>query len=76
MTLLEYIKKLDRVQLEEFAAICETSVGQLKQVAYEHRRANAALAIAIDRNTKGEVPCEALRPDIDWKYLRGNQSAA
>lgn len=76
MTLLEYIKGLDKAELEAFAESCETSVGQLRQVAYENRRANAGLAIAIDRFTSGKVPCEELRPDIDWKYLRRSPSAA
>lgn len=70
MTLLDYIKGLNTDQLGAFAACCETSAGQLKQVAYGNRRANAGLAIAIDRQTMGRVTCETLRPDIDWQYLR------
>lgn len=76
MTLLEFIKNLEGAALQQFAENCSTSVGQLKQVAYGHRRANAQLAIAIDRNTAGEVACEEVRPDIDWQYLRGNARAA
>jgi len=26
----------------------------------------------IEKATKGRVACEDLRPDVDWKYLRGN----
>lgn len=70
MTLLEYIKILDDVQLKTFASRCNTSVGQLKQVAYGNRRANAALSISIDRHSDSRVTCESLRPDIDWQYLR------
>lgn len=70
MTLLDYIKGLNGAQLEAFALACDTSAGQLKQVAYGNRRANAGLAIAIDRETTGMVICEMLRPDIDWQYLR------
>lgn len=76
MDLLEYTKPLSREELEEFAARCKTSVGQIKQVAYGHRRASAALAIDIDRETKGAVSCDQLRPDIDWAYLRSRPSAA
>jgi DNA-binding transcriptional regulator YdaS (Cro superfamily) len=75
MTLLDYIKGLDTAQLEGFAASCETSAGQLKQIAYGNRRANAGLAIAIDRQTSGRVTCEMLRPDIDWQYLRSRGHA-
>jgi len=73
MKLLDYIKGLDKAQLEAFAADCSTTVGQLKQVAYG-RRAGAELVIAIDRSSAGLVPCETLRPDIDWQYLRGQPS--
>ncbi|QIE84953.1 MULTISPECIES: transcriptional regulator [Pseudomonas aeruginosa group] len=77
MTLLEFIKRLDRkTELDGLATRCGTSVGQLKQVAYGHRRASAALAIDLDRETSGAVPCEETRPDIDWAYLRGRKSAA
>lgn len=70
MTLLEYIKILDDAQIKTFASRCNTSVGQLKQVAYGNRRANAGLSIAIDRYSDSHVTCESLRPDIDWQYLR------
>ncbi|AMO78043.1 transcriptional regulator [Pseudomonas citronellolis] len=76
MDLLEYMKPLSREELEEFAARCKTSAGQIKQIAYGHRRASAALAIDIDRETKGIVSCDQLRPDIDWAYLRNRRSSA
>lgn len=72
MTLLDYMKKVEKAELERFAESCGTSLGQLRQVAYGNRRASAGLAIAIDRETNGQVPCEETRPDIDWAYLRGN----
>jgi len=70
MTLSEYLKTMDKEGLEAFASLCGTSVGQLKQVAYGNRRAGAGLAVSLDRETGGVIPCEALRPDIDWGYLR------
>lgn len=70
MTLHEYLKDLDKASIEALAARCKTSVGQLKQVAYGFRRASPVLAIDLDRETQGKVSCEALRPDIDWAYLR------
>ncbi|MOA64862.1 hypothetical protein D3C78_1910520 [compost metagenome] len=72
MNLHEYIKTLDKTGLEHLAARCGTSVGQLKQVSYGHRRASAGLAVCIDRETKGKVTCEELRSDIDWGYVRGS----
>lgn len=70
MTLSDYLKTMDKEGLEVFARRCGTSVGQLKQVAYGNRRASAGLAVCLDRETEGVIRCEALRPDIDWAYLR------
>lgn len=79
MNLHDYIKPFDKQSLENFAASCGTTVGQLKQVAYGYRRPGAALAISIERESSRSVTCEEMRPDIDWAYLRSsvpNQSAA
>ncbi|WP_312800009.1 YdaS family helix-turn-helix protein [Pseudomonas sp.] len=73
MNLHEYIKPLAKADLDDLAARCGTSAGQLKQIAYGNRRPNASLAINIERETKASVTCEELRPDIDWAYLRNTQ---
>jgi len=75
MSLLAYIKGLDKAELEGLAKRCQTSVGQIKQVAYGNRRASAGLAVCLERETQGVVTCESLREDIDWAYLRGSQAA-
>jgi len=75
MTLHEYLKAFDKAALEAFAKRCGTSAGQLRQVAYCNRRASAALAVSIERESRGTVTCEVLRPDIDWAYLRGSKAA-
>lgn len=75
MSLLAYIKGLDKAELEGLAERCQTTVGQIKQVAYGNRRAGAGLAVCLDRETQGAVTCESLREDIDWAYLRGSQAA-
>ncbi len=76
MNLLDFIKPLDKQTLQILAGRCDTTPGQLKQVAYGHRRANAALSIALDRETSGAVRCEETRPDIDWAYLRNGAVSA
>lgn len=75
MTLHEFLKGLSKLDLEAFANKCDTSAGQLRQVAYCNRRASAALAVNIERESKGAVVCEVMRPDIDWAYLRGSEAA-
>lgn len=74
MNLHEFLKPLESEGLALLAAACDTSPGQLKQVAYGNRRPSASLAINIERETKGQVICEELRPDIDWAYVRGSQA--
>ncbi len=75
MNLRDYIKPFDKQALDGFAAKCGTTAGQLKQVAYGYRRPGAALAISIERESSRAVACEDMRPDIDWAYLRGTESA-
>lgn len=70
MSLLEFIRPMSKDELDEFSKRCETTAGQIKQVAYGNRRASAGLSIAIDRETNGAITCDELRPDIDWAYLR------
>ncbi len=77
MNLLEYIKPMSKEALGAFAFKCGSTPGQIKQVAYG-RRASAELAIRIDKASGAVVTCEAIRPDIDWGYVRNasRQSAA
>jgi len=73
MNLHEFLKPLENDALLALATACDTSPGQLKQVAYGNRRPSASLAINIERESQGEVTCEELRPDIDWAYVRGTK---
>lgn len=72
MELKEFLRGKSAGEQEVFARACGTTVGQIKQVAYNKaRRAGESLAIAIERESCGRVTCEELRPDVDWAYLRG-----
>ena len=55
----------------EFAAKCRTTYGHLRNVAYGQKPCAESLCINIERESGGAVPCESLRPDVDWAYLRG-----
>lgn len=70
MNLRTYILGLDRESLDALAKRCQTSIGQLKQVAYGNRRASAGLAVSLERETSGVITCEQLREDIDWAFVR------
>jgi DNA-binding transcriptional regulator YdaS (Cro superfamily) len=68
--LKSYWKSLSAQQRDELAAACETTSGHLANVVYECRTCSEKLAIALERETKGAIRCEDLRPDVDWAYLR------
>lgn len=53
-----------------FASRCGTSKQHLLNIAYCGRKPNESLCINIERESKGQVRCEELRPDVDWKVLR------
>lgn len=43
----------------------------ISQWANEIRQIPAERCPEIEKATNGAVTCEELRPDVDWKYLRG-----
>lgn len=75
MTLREFLNAKSKEEVERLASRCGTSVGMLRQIAYGHRRAREALAINLERETSGEIVCEMLRPDVDWKFIRNSATA-
>lgn len=69
MDLKTYLMAMAMPERERFAARCGTTYGHLRNVAYGKSCAES-LAINIDRESGGVVRCEALRPDVDFAYLR------
>ena len=57
---------------EKFSVRCGTSRQHLTNIAYG-KKCGEALAISIERESRGSVRCEDLRPDVDWAYLRGTK---
>lgn len=71
-----YLNALSVAEQIEFAVRCGTTIGYLrKALAVKGARIGESLCIAIDRESGGAVPCEVLRPDVDWAYLRGTAAA-
>jgi len=50
--------------------------GAISQWKDDGRQVPAEHCPGIEKLTHGAVPCERLRPDIDWGYLRRSQLAA
>lgn len=62
-SLLGYLKNLDNVQLEHFSSACNTTKGNLLQIAYGGS-VSPHLAKRIHEHSDGKVLLEDLRPDI------------
>lgn len=71
-TLRAHIKRLpDIAARERFALACGTTLNYLRKVlSRKHFVPDAALCVAIERESGGAVRCEDLRPDVDWRFLR------
>lgn len=68
--LREYLNEMPLADQEAFAGRCETSVGYLRKAISARQLLGPNLAIAIERESRGKVNCEDLRPDVDWQFLR------
>lgn len=55
---------------KNFAERCHTTVGYITQVMYGNSNPSASLAIDIDRESGGLVPCESLCPGADFDYVK------
>jgi DNA-binding transcriptional regulator YdaS (Cro superfamily) len=69
--LLSYLKSLPKEAREPFAKRCGTSLGFLKLIAYGAKPCSPELAVAIDRESHGQVAYRELCPEpkIDWSYI-------
>ena len=76
MELREFFTSLTPRDRADFATRCETSERHLRNIAFYGKTCGEYLAINIDRESKGKVKCESLRPDVDWQYLRGTKKKA
>lgn len=68
--LLAYLNNLAKVDRFEFSSRCETSEGYLRKAISKGQRLGVSLCINLERESRGVIRCEDLRPDIDWAYLR------
>jgi len=69
--LIDYLKELTVDERSAFALRCDTTVGHLRNIAYECKTCAESLAISIERESGGKVRCETLCPNVDWQFIRG-----
>lgn len=75
MSLKQYLGSLSLSERAAFAGRCGTTVGHLRNISYGTRTCRESLAIAIERESGGQVRCETLCPEVDWAYLRNAAGA-
>lgn len=76
MSLLDFLKCINKNERLALASDLDTSIAQLNHIAYGARRANVLVAIRINRITDGAVELDSMRSDIDWLKLHADLTAA
>jgi DNA-binding transcriptional regulator YdaS (Cro superfamily) len=71
MSLKTFLFALPMPERHAFAERCGTSYPHIRNIAYGQKPCGEGLAVNIERESRGAVRCESLRPDVDWGYLRG-----
>lgn len=72
MSLKLHLAELSQDQRSKLAQGCDTTVGHLRNVSYGLREASPALAMQLERKTKGAVTRRDLRPNdyhLIWPEL-------
>ena len=68
--LIRYLNGLPPADQVAFAVRCGTTIGYLRKACSKGQRIGESICINIERESSRLVPCERLRPDVDWAYLR------
>ncbi|PJK00817.1 transcriptional regulator [Lysobacteraceae bacterium NML91-0213] len=71
MNLTDYLKQ-ERGRGAALARVLSVTPVTVSQWSSGDRQVPAERCPAIERATGGQVRCEELRPDVDWKYLRAS----
>jgi DNA-binding transcriptional regulator YdaS (Cro superfamily) len=68
-----FLNGLGQVEQQNFAVRCGTTIGYLRKAMSVGQKIGESICIGIERETKGVICCEDIRPDVDWAVLRGPQ---
>jgi DNA-binding transcriptional regulator YdaS (Cro superfamily) len=71
-TLRAYLNAMTPAQQHRFAARAGTSVSYLRKAICVRSKMGPRLCLAIEKASRREVRAEALRPDLNWDYLRNH----
>lgn len=65
-----YLNSLPSDEKVAFATACGTTVGYLRKAISVGQQIGESLCINMERESRGFIRCEEIRPDVDWAYLR------
>lgn len=73
--LRKFLRAMPPIERTAFADRCGTTIGYLRKAVSVQSKMGVELCIAIERESRGVIVCEDLRPDVDWQFLRGSKAA-
>lgn len=65
--LRNYINSLSTEEQVDFAGRCNTSLGYLRKAICTGQRLGDQLALDVERESKGAIPLDSIRPDLKAK---------
>lgn len=70
--LKQFLKGKKTEWLTGFSDRCQTTVGQLRQIAYGNRTCSPELAVLLDRESDSKLPMQTMCPEptIDWVHVK------
>jgi DNA-binding transcriptional regulator YdaS (Cro superfamily) len=71
--LRDYLNSLTMAEQLDLAERCGTSRGHMRNMVYGNATCSPELAIAIERESLGDVKVEELCRSADWAYIRGTR---
>lgn len=71
--LLQYLNAMPTTKQDSFAKKVGTSVQYLRKAVCVGQPIRESVVILIEKESDGAVECEALRPDVDWDYIRNTK---
>lgn len=72
MQLKAFLLSMPVPDRELFAVRCDTSYAHLRNIAYGLKPCSPVLAVAVARESGGQVPYESLNTDVDWGFVRAS----
>lgn len=74
-SLRAYLNSLSTDDQYFFARRCGTKIGYLRKALSRNSRIGPEICIALERESKGAVTCQDLRPELNWEYIRAQLAA-